>query len=231
MKDEAFNDLVNLHLDGELTDAQNAELAQLIADDPRRLKSFQNACRLHNAAQMALDPEILQPKDFSKSYLKLRCLIGMAAVSCALLGIAFLLPCLLHDESDHECPPFLSEDLNKVLKTNGTELIAKSEDPERLQDGMSLAAYLRLQGLNPDSDKRLASLKSIDPKALQTDEAIQIEELKLVNHRVAELNLNKIQRQSKIFPSSKALQLPLPTNRMNKPSKSAFKSALVDYQK
>jgi hypothetical protein len=57
MSGERFSELVSLYLDGEISEAQQAELWAVLAADARRNRDFRERCRLHEATRMILSPE------------------------------------------------------------------------------------------------------------------------------------------------------------------------------
>jgi hypothetical protein len=179
MKNESFRDLVNLYLDGELSAKEESRLAQLLASDEKQREKFREACRLHGAAQMALDPQLLQPEDLSMRYFWSRLFMGFAAASCAVLGAMFLMPCMIDDEAAHISVPLSSKD--PLLNTSFIERVVHQQHiAEESEKGTScLAAHLRLQGLEPRLAPKGRPLLVVDSKLYATEQVLCLNEINL----------------------------------------------------
>lgn len=66
MTNEAFEDLVSLYLDKEITSEQMQVLQQALVDNPERKQLFAEHCRLHQAAQIAARRS--SPRTFNKRH-------------------------------------------------------------------------------------------------------------------------------------------------------------------
>ncbi len=182
MKDPAFSDLLNLYLDGELSAKEESRLAALIASDAECRAEFEKACRLHGATQMVLNPQALQPKDLSERYIWSRLFMGFAAASCAVLGAMFLMPCVIQDEAAHISVPLSSKD--PVLNSVFYERAAREHEAGKLSNytTSSLAAHLRLQGLDPVVAPSGQLLDHLESSEFAQDHALHLSEVDLEAH-------------------------------------------------
>jgi hypothetical protein len=60
MIEARFTELVNLYLDGEISDKCLAELKAELTANPGRKAEFQKRCRLHQAMRLAMDPDLVK---------------------------------------------------------------------------------------------------------------------------------------------------------------------------
>ena len=177
MKDQAFRDLLNLYLDGELSPEDESRLAKLIAADAKLRAEFMQACRLHGATQMALNPQALQPNDLNQRYFWSRLFIGFAAASCAVLGAMFLMPCVITDEAAHISVPLCSQDPH--LNQSIIERVHKEKDAvtNKQLSNVCLAAHFRLQGLEPAIAPADIALMPLDPRDYLSQRVIPLNEI------------------------------------------------------
>jgi hypothetical protein len=202
MTDDAFRELVNLHLDGELSSSEEARLGALIAGDTRRLNIFREVCRLHDATQMALDPQLLQPKDLKISYFWSYLFISTCALTCAILGSLFMIPCMIQDRPVHISVP-LSKQAPKIIDVRVALSVLENElqQLDEKRQVASLAAHLHLQGLNPELTRDSQDLSPIDHESIVNQRAISLNDLDLNNGEAAiaqNTTSNVINTQSRI---------------------------------
>lgn len=178
MKNDSFRDLLNLYLDGELSAAEESRLAEYIASDAELRAEFMEACRLHGATQMALNPQALQPNDLNQGYFWSRLFMGFAAASCAVLGAMFLMPCVINDEAAHISVPLCSKD--PVLSQADIERATKEMEAHELHDHStaSLAAHFRLQGLEPTVAPVGRALLPLEPEEYSPKRSVRLSDVK-----------------------------------------------------
>ena len=177
MKDDSFRDLLNLYLDGELSAAEESRLAEYLASDAELRAEFMEACRLHGATQMALNPQALQPNDLKQGYFWSRLFMGFAAASCAVLGAMFLMPCVINDEAAHISVPLCSKD--PVLSQTEIERATKEKEAHEAHGHPNdcLAAHFRLQGLEPNVAPAELALLPLEPEEYLRERSVRLSEV------------------------------------------------------
>lgn len=227
MKNQAFRDLLNLYLDGELSAEEESRLAEFIALDAECRAEFEEARRLHGATQMVLNPQALQPKDLNERYFWSRLFMGFAAASCAVLGAMFLMPCVIHDEAAHVSVPLSSKD--PVLDSGFYERASREHQTGKLSNNTTacLAAHLRLQGLGPVVAPSGQLLENLDSSDYEQERALHLSEVNLEAH-ASRLELDDFYR---LKPEDQPLKLKLPDLRpdMKRIQDVGFSGSLVRY--
>ncbi|CAI8359125.1 MAG: Uncharacterised protein [Opitutia bacterium UBA7350] len=197
MKEQNFRDLLNLYLDGELSPEDESRLAELIASDAELRADFMQACRLHGATQMALNPQALQPKDLNQRYFWSRLFIGMAAASCAVLGAMFLMPCVISDEAAHISVPLCAQD--PYLNNAVIEQVNKDKEaPSYEHSNACLAAHFRLQGLEPAISPADIALMPLDPSEHFSKHVIPLSEVNFKEEAERLLSSELFRKRSRI---------------------------------
>jgi hypothetical protein len=131
---------------------------------------------------MVLNPQALQPKDLSEGYFWSRLFMGFAAASCAVLGAMFLMPCVIHNEAAHISVPLSSKD--PVLNSGFYERAAREHETGKLSNNTtsSLAAHLRLQGLDPALVPSGQLLDHLESSEYAQEHALHLSEVDLEAH-------------------------------------------------
>jgi hypothetical protein len=227
MKDETFRDFLNLYLDGELSAEEESRLAELIARDAELRAEFLEACRLHGATQVVLNPRALQPKDLNERYFWSRLFMGFAAASCAVLGAMFLMPCVIQDEVAHISVPLSFKD--PVLDADFYERAAREQALEKESKKMTacLAAHLRLQGLDPAVAPSGQPLEDLDARDYEPVRPLLLSEVNL-EAEVSALNSNNFSllKNKERF---KELKLSILRPEMRRIQDVGFSGSLVRY--
>lgn len=203
MKDDSFRDLLNLYLDGELSAAEEARLAEYLASDAELRAEFMEACRLHGATQMALNPQALQPNDLNQRYFWSRLFMGFAAASCAVLGAMFLMPCVINDEAAHISVPLCSKD--PVLSQTEIERATKEKAAHEAHGHPTacLAAHFRLQGLEPTVAPADRALLPLEIEAYLHKRSVRLSEVNF-EEQAARLILTDFLVEGSGFHASRA---------------------------
>ncbi len=172
MTDPEFKDLVNLFLDGELTERQRADLRAELRRDLKRRREFESRCRLHKAMQLALKPEVEFSKGQTRPARRFRRGAVLGMVACFALGAVLLLPAI-QDSVELPAPAGGEVAAGAVAVDGRTERPAASfvpgslsGRPEQAARKASLAAHLRLAGLHPELAREAGALQTIDPASL-----------------------------------------------------------------
>lgn len=227
MKDERFRDLLNLYLDGELSAEEESRLAEYIAGDAGLRAEFMEACRLHGATQMALNPQALQPNDLNQRYFWSRLFMGFAAASCAILGAMFLMPCVINDEAAHISVPLCSKD--PVLSELDIERVEKSREGDMAENhpNTSIAAYFRLVGLEPTLTPGDQKLVPFNSEAYIQKRTVRLNEVNF-EEQATRLALNDFSTQGIEMPELN-VQLPSMRPMINRVQNIGISGSLVGY--
>ena len=222
MTDDAFKELVNLYLDGELSPAEQERLNVEINASPERSRQFHESCRLHEAMQMVLDPQALQPKDLSVPLPWRRIALCLGAAAALALGTValWLIPQTLADKGS----PAPVWDSSEQIGASGQHHFTRNAASH--PQASSLAAQLRLAGLMPEMVvARELELRPVKGSALVQRRVIMLHEFKLCDSDVEFItivNQPTQGRESFVVPTQ------LPSEPMNA-MPSGFESALVSF--
>ena len=164
MTDDTFEELINLHLDGEISPAEQAHLNAEINRSLERACQFHKACRLHEALQMVLDPEALHPKDLNAPLPWLRIFLSGGVAACFMLAAVILVPVLMMDGSTGTIAVETESAVESINLSQAERLTAQQGAMQPTQS--SLAAQLRLQGLQPELTPQNRQLQVVKSSAV-----------------------------------------------------------------
>ncbi|TVP79216.1 MAG: hypothetical protein EA353_06735 [Puniceicoccaceae bacterium] len=240
MKDELFTELVDLYLDQEINEAELAQLKSALEGDPARRRAFHDRRRLHQAMQLALDPEMsldAQPS-LSESARAVfpRWFLGAGlAASLSIAGVfifAVIQPgartlswgmvadVLLLEDAITSAPAGAAGIADPLDSISRSELrrFAVRQQQSAVTQRTSLAAKLRLMGLRPeltphDKELRVVNLASVQPR----EPSISLED-----------RLERMQRLS-AMPEPRILQFEEPEQVSTSLMMSGFHSSLASF--
>lgn len=174
MTDEAFKELINLYLDGELSPKEEERLNTEINASPERSRQFHEANRLHDAMQMVLDPQALQPKDLEVPLPWLRILVGLGAAASLAVGALLVVPSFFGDDVENGSTVHLEE----IQPSQVQHYVSIQQQKSQR---CSLAAQLRLAGLMPELTPADRQLQPVSSSAVVRRRVIVMRELKLAD--------------------------------------------------
>ena len=205
MTDETFTELVNLYLDGEISETDLTRLKKELAINTRRRQLFAERNRLHRAMRLALNPQTVDRKRSGGFPRFSRWFMGTGLAASLVLGWVLFSPVLL----DHGGNTSLSIEtgqagaseqdwLEQILSDWSSEADLKRY-ASRQQRGLpneraSLAAQLRLMGLRPELTPQDKEFRPIDTAAHQSEPTRNQAEL-----------LNDLQRHA-LMPKTRILR-------------------------
>lgn len=190
MSEERFRELVNLHLDGEISKDEKAELQNELQSNHMRRQDFEARCRLQRAMRFALlTPDERLELEASarrmkvssrRCYMKASLLTFGLAASVVVSAGGFIAYCLLQTEQytdGHVFSHALSDDeMDLRLAGLSGEVTAKSKDVR-----CSVVAQLRLLGLTPGMIDDEPRLRSVDLAAQAEARQARMREIERLN--------------------------------------------------
>ncbi len=182
MNNAQFTELVNMYFDREISTVEIDLLRAALRGSEQRRAEFEVRYRLHQAMQMALEPEVRKVEK-SRELLaesKLRasrttvCVLSSGLAACLLLGVTFFHPAITE-------PSVLAsgEEISEVDHTDIKRYAALREAIKSRRG--SLASQFRLMGLTPDIAPEVRELNRVDLEAMRHREAIRQLEIDRIN--------------------------------------------------
>ncbi|MGB0272580.1 MAG: anti-sigma factor family protein [Opitutales bacterium] len=220
MRDEAFQDLVNLHLDGELSSEQRNLLRGELEAHPQRAREFSKACKLNVAMQMVLDPCVLQPKDLETRsrlvpFFCLSCLVVAVLICSAGLHL-FRAANGTRDVVDWQ----LVEREGGSVDLQHFQLIRHDLEKERIRQASELRWLNRVVAADP-------SISRVEPN--QVPVLVTRDDLML--HNAALQRLSFTHDATRAPRQGIETSLPLPGNRSKRSGQPyGFKASLAGYK-
>ncbi len=182
MTDDAFQELINLYLDGELSPEDEERLSAEINASPERSRQFHEACRLQDAMQMVLDPQALQPKDLEAPQPWGRVILGLGVAASLAVGALFLVQSFVVKdgvgESADASVNAIADHLRNIRVVEIQRYVAvRKHSPH----SCSLAAQLRLVGLMPDMAPADRELQPVQCSAVVRRRVVVMRDLELAD--------------------------------------------------
>ncbi|NBB79035.1 MAG: hypothetical protein GVY36_06250 [Verrucomicrobia bacterium] len=205
MTEETFTELVNLYLDGEISEKDLSRLKSELAADAHRREVFVERNRLHKAMRLALNSQTLgrgQRVGFPRFS---RWLLGTGLAASLVFAWVFFSPAFLDrggygplavevgSASDSEAD-VIEQALSDWSSEADLRRYASRQQRELANERASLAAQLRLMGLRPELTPENKTLRAIDRTALKAESTQSQAEV-----------LNKLQRQA-VMPKARILR-------------------------
>lgn len=182
MNNAQFTELVNMYFDREISTVEVDLLRAALRVSEQRRAEFEARYRLHQAMQIALEPEVRKVEK-SRELLaesKLRasrttvCVLSSGLAACLLLGVAFFRPAITESSVLAS-----GEGISEVDHTD-IKRYAAMRDAIKSRRG-SLASQFRLMGLTPDMAPAVRELDRVDLEAMRHREAIRQLEIDRIN--------------------------------------------------
>ena len=191
MSDEKFKELINLYLDREISSRDLDWLRQELASSSARKREFEERCRLHQAMQLALNPQM---RASAESYARRpygralrtqetgdasgkgsfpRWVLGSGLAASLVVGLVLLKP--VFTDSMEMASSVKGVDLELLRSEQALEFVdadlrryssVQRQAARREMRGTSLAAQFRLLGLAPGIGPGNSELVRVDAAAV-----------------------------------------------------------------
>lgn len=192
MSDEKFTELINLYLDHEISSRDLERLKRELGLNPARKREFEQRCRLHQAMQLALNPEVRasvksgarrsgrshrrtqMPAETASVALFPRWMLGSGLAASFAVGLFMLVP--VFTDSMEMASSVEGVDLELLRSEQALEFVdadlrryssVRRQAARREMRGGSLAAQFRLLGLNPGMELGDTELVRVDVAAAE----------------------------------------------------------------
>ena len=177
MTDDAFKELINLYLDGELSPGDEERLNAEIHASPERSRQFHEACRLQDAMQMVLDPQALQPKDLEAPLPWGRIILGLSVAASLAVGAMLLVQSFVVNDGVDERADGIADPIQHFRHLRRVEVQRYVALQKHSPNSCSLAAQLRLVGLMPEMTPADRQLRPVQCSAVVRRRVIVMRDL------------------------------------------------------